>query len=198
MLPVTIRRVLLVEHRVDFRKRFDGLLAEALRIGGQPYDGDCVVFVKKDRTQLRVLVGDQFGLYLVSRRFDGGAAGEVAPVHRAAEREDGLDGGAVAAARGLELHGTQAGQGLAAELADRDVEGVSIRTDRRAQQRLECMSGPPGGRWAARVLRRHPPHDGGWRTPSPMHTGAQLIAAIAQTDRRAARGPSRSLTEELA
>lgn len=72
MLPVTVRRVLLAEHRVDFRKRFDGLLAEAYRLGAQPYDGDCVVFLKRDRTQLRALVGDDFGLYLVCRRFDGG------------------------------------------------------------------------------------------------------------------------------
>ena len=72
MLPVTVRRVLLAEHRVDFRKRFDGLLGEAYRVGAQPYDGDCIVFVKKDRTQIRVLVGDRYGLYLVSRRFEGG------------------------------------------------------------------------------------------------------------------------------
>lgn len=72
MLPVTVRRVFLAEHRVDFRKGFDGLLAETYRIGGQPYDGDCVVFIKKDRTQIRALVGDSFGLYLVSRRFEGG------------------------------------------------------------------------------------------------------------------------------
>jgi hypothetical protein len=72
MLPVTVHRVLLAEHRVDFRKGLDGLLAEAYRIGARPYDGDCVVFVKKDRTQLRALVGDGFGLYLVSRRFEGG------------------------------------------------------------------------------------------------------------------------------
>lgn len=72
MLPVKVRRVLLVEHRVDFRKRFDGLLAEAYRIGAKPYDGDCVVFLKRDRKQLRILVGDALGLYLVSRRFEGG------------------------------------------------------------------------------------------------------------------------------
>ncbi len=72
MLPVTVRRVLLVEHRVDFRKQFDGLLAEAYRIEAQPYDGDCVVFIKKDRTQIRALVGDRYGLYLVLRRFEGG------------------------------------------------------------------------------------------------------------------------------
>lgn len=72
MLPVKMRRVFLAEHRVDFRKRFDGLLAEAYRIGAQPYDGDCVVFLKRDRTQIRALVGDGYGLYLLSRRFEGG------------------------------------------------------------------------------------------------------------------------------
>jgi hypothetical protein len=72
MIPVQVRRVLLAEHRIDFRKGLDGLLAEASRLGGKPYDGDCVVFVKKDRTQLRALVGDNRGLYLVIRRFDGG------------------------------------------------------------------------------------------------------------------------------
>lgn len=71
MLPVTVRRVLLVEHRVDFRKGFDGLLAEAYRVGSKPYDGDCVVFIKQDRTQIRALIGDSYGLYLVMRRFEG-------------------------------------------------------------------------------------------------------------------------------
>jgi transposase len=67
-----VRRVLVAEHRVDFRKGFDGLLAEAQSLGARPYDGDCVVFVKRDRKQLRVLIGDGAGLYLVSRRFEGG------------------------------------------------------------------------------------------------------------------------------
>lgn len=71
MLPVTVRRVFLAEYRVDFRKHFNGLLAEAYRIGADPYDGDCVVFIKRDRTQIRALVGDSYGLYLVSRRFEG-------------------------------------------------------------------------------------------------------------------------------
>jgi hypothetical protein len=69
---VTVRRILMAQHRVDFRKRFDGLLAEAYRLGAAPYDGDCVVFIKKDHTQIRALVGDGYGLYLVSRRFEGG------------------------------------------------------------------------------------------------------------------------------
>jgi hypothetical protein len=72
MLPVTIRRVFLAQHRVDFRRRHDGLLAEAYALGADPYAGDCVLFIKRDRTQVRALVGDTIGLYLVSRRFEGG------------------------------------------------------------------------------------------------------------------------------
>ncbi len=72
MVPASIRRVFLARHRVDFRKGFDGLLAEAYRLGANPYDGDCVMFVKKDHKQLRAIVGDKLGLYLLFRRFEGG------------------------------------------------------------------------------------------------------------------------------
>ena len=72
MVPVTIRRVFLAQHRVDFRKQLNGLLGESYRLGAEPYVGDCVLFVKKDHTQLRALVGDAVGLYLVTRRFEGG------------------------------------------------------------------------------------------------------------------------------
>jgi hypothetical protein len=72
MLPVRVRRVFMAQHRVDFRKQINGLLGEAYRLGAEPYDGDCVLFVKKDHTQLRALVGDGVGLYLVTRRFEGG------------------------------------------------------------------------------------------------------------------------------
>ena len=72
MLPVSINRVFLAQHRVDFRKQLNGLLGEAYKLGADPYDGDCVLFVKKDHTQLRAIVGDGVGLYLVTRRFEGG------------------------------------------------------------------------------------------------------------------------------
>jgi hypothetical protein len=78
MLSVKVRRVFLARHRVDFRKRFDGLLAEALQLGADPYDGDCVLFVKRDRTQLRAVVGDGVGLYLICRRFEGGRLRDLA------------------------------------------------------------------------------------------------------------------------
>jgi hypothetical protein len=72
MLPVKVHRVFLAQHRVDFRKGVDGLLGEAYFLGADPYNGDCVLFVKRDQTQLRALVGDGIGLYLVTRRFEGG------------------------------------------------------------------------------------------------------------------------------
>lgn len=72
MLPLQIRRVLLAEHRVDFRKQAHGLLGEAYKIGADPYVGDCVLFVRRDHRQLRALVGDGVGLYLVTRLFEGG------------------------------------------------------------------------------------------------------------------------------
>jgi IS66 Orf2 like protein len=78
MLSVKIRRVFLARHRVDFRKRFDGLLAEAFQLGADPYDGDCVLFVKRDHTQLRAIVGDGVGLYLICRRFEGGCLRDLA------------------------------------------------------------------------------------------------------------------------
>ncbi len=78
MLSVKVRRVFLARHRVDFRRRFDGLLAEAFALGADPYDGDCVLFIKKDRTQLRAIVGDGVGLYLVCRRFEGGRLRDLA------------------------------------------------------------------------------------------------------------------------
>jgi len=72
VLPVTPRRVFLAKHKVDFRKGPDGLLGEAHLLGADPYQGDCVVFVKRDHTQLRALLGDGIGLYLITRRFEGG------------------------------------------------------------------------------------------------------------------------------
>lgn len=72
MWPQSIRRVIVAEHRVDFRRYWDGLLAEAYKLGLNPYDGDCLVFLRGDRTQLRAIAGDPLGLFLIMRRFEGG------------------------------------------------------------------------------------------------------------------------------
>ncbi len=47
MLAVTIRRVFLAQHRVDFRKGPDGLLGEAYMLGADPYQGDCVLWASR-------------------------------------------------------------------------------------------------------------------------------------------------------
>lgn len=73
MLPCIPRRLVIAKHRVDFRKQWDGLLAECFKMGFDPYAGDCVVFVKRDRRQLRALFSDARGLFCVARRFDGGS-----------------------------------------------------------------------------------------------------------------------------
>jgi hypothetical protein len=75
MLPFHPKRLVVALHRVDYRKQWNGLLGECYRLGFDPYAGDCVVFVKRDRTQLRALAGDARGLFMVARRFDGGSLG---------------------------------------------------------------------------------------------------------------------------
>ena len=58
MLPFHLKRLVIAQHRFDYRKHWNGMLGECYRMGFDPYDGDCVVFVKSDRTQLRALAGD--------------------------------------------------------------------------------------------------------------------------------------------
>ena len=62
------------------------MLGEAYLLGADPYGGDCVLFVKRDHTQLRALLGDAIGLYLVTRRFEGG---RLRVLQRFAERPSG-------------------------------------------------------------------------------------------------------------
>ncbi len=46
MLPFHPTRLIIVQHRIDFRRQWNGLLGECYRLGFDPYSGDCVVFVK--------------------------------------------------------------------------------------------------------------------------------------------------------
>jgi hypothetical protein len=73
MFPCRISRLILHSGKIDFRKQWNGLLQEARRLGFDPYAGEMVVFVKRDKTQLRAICGDEKGLYLFSRRFEGGS-----------------------------------------------------------------------------------------------------------------------------
>jgi len=70
-IPLKITKVVIFSDAVDFRKQFCGLLAVCYAHGYDPYSGDCIVFVRKNRRQIRVIVGDAIGLYLISRKYEG-------------------------------------------------------------------------------------------------------------------------------
>lgn len=66
-----IRRVHLVLEPVDMRKSYDGLLAKARLLGIDPYAGECVVFLSRNRRIMKAVVGDRKGIVLLCRRFEG-------------------------------------------------------------------------------------------------------------------------------
>ncbi len=68
-----IREIFVAQHAVDFRKGVNGLLAECYGMNLDPYKGECVVFVHRSWRQIKVIFGDERGLFLLHRRFDGGA-----------------------------------------------------------------------------------------------------------------------------
>jgi hypothetical protein len=72
-IPVHLKRIVLFSEYVDFRKHFCGLLSLCYTHGYDPYNGDCVIFVRKNKRQIRVIVGDPIGLYLICRKYEGGA-----------------------------------------------------------------------------------------------------------------------------
>ncbi len=44
-----------------------------------PYQGDCVVFLHRSRRMLKVFGGDEFGVWVLLCRFEGGAMRELFP-----------------------------------------------------------------------------------------------------------------------
>ncbi len=71
-LVTQIREIFVAQHPVDFRKGFNSLLAECYHMQLDPYRGQCVVFVHRSWKQMKAIVGDEKGLFLVQRRFEGG------------------------------------------------------------------------------------------------------------------------------
>ena len=67
-----ITRILVAKHKVDFRKSFDGLLAEAYNMGLDPLAGDLVVFVGRCRNKIKVLFCDESGILVLNKRFHKG------------------------------------------------------------------------------------------------------------------------------
>jgi hypothetical protein len=67
-----IRSVHIVSTPLDMRRSFDGLLAAARHLQLDPYNGCCVVFLSRSRHILKAVVGDEKGILLLCRRFEGG------------------------------------------------------------------------------------------------------------------------------
>jgi len=64
-----VRRVWLVEHRVDFRRYHDGLVAEAFKLGKDPFMGDLLIFVGRGKSRLKLLYADPTGLWVAVKKF---------------------------------------------------------------------------------------------------------------------------------
>ena len=67
-----VQNVYIASHRVDFRKSFDGLLAEAYQMGLDPVAGDMVLFVGRCKRKLKILFCDKNGIWVLSKRFHRG------------------------------------------------------------------------------------------------------------------------------
>ena len=63
------QRIWLAQHKVDFRKQHGGLLAEAYKMGLDPFSGDMIIFVGRTRRLLKVLYADPTGLFVTSKLF---------------------------------------------------------------------------------------------------------------------------------
>lgn len=68
--PARIRYVHLAMHKVDFRLGHDGLLAQAYRLGLDPYAGDVILFVGRCRRRMKLIFADDTGLWVAFKRFN--------------------------------------------------------------------------------------------------------------------------------
>jgi IS66 Orf2 like protein len=63
------QRIWLARHRVDFRKAHNGLLAEAYKMNLDPFGGDVIIFIGRNRRRLKVLYADPTGMWVSSKVF---------------------------------------------------------------------------------------------------------------------------------
>lgn len=74
-----ISEVFIAQYAIDFRKGADSLIAECYAMDLDPYKGECIVFVHRSRKMLKVIGGDSHGVWVLLRRFEGGALKEMFP-----------------------------------------------------------------------------------------------------------------------
>jgi transposase len=70
----SVRRIFLAREATDMRRGIDSLSAMiGGSLGGDPYAGDCFVFVGRDRRRLKVLVWEDGGFWLCLKRLEAGS-----------------------------------------------------------------------------------------------------------------------------
>lgn len=79
ILGSKVKEIFIAQHAIDFRKGADGLIGECYAMGLDPYVGECVVFVHRSRRKVKVIGGDAHGVWVLLRRFEGGALKEMFP-----------------------------------------------------------------------------------------------------------------------
>jgi transposase len=69
MISSRRQRIWLAQHRVDFRKGHTGLLAETYKMSLDPFSGDVVIFIGRNRRRIKVIYFDGTGLWISSKLF---------------------------------------------------------------------------------------------------------------------------------
>lgn len=74
MIPISQQsRIFLCRHKVDFRKSFDGLLFECHEMGLDPFEGDIVLFIGRNKQSIKTIYADENGLWVSGKRFNKGS-----------------------------------------------------------------------------------------------------------------------------
>lgn len=63
------QKVWLAQHLVDFRKQHNGLLAEAYKMSLDPFSGDVIIFIGRNRRRIKLLYADSTGVWVSTKIF---------------------------------------------------------------------------------------------------------------------------------
>lgn len=68
-----VRRILIARDATDMRRGIDRLVSTiSSELGGDPFSGDCFVFIARDRRRLKALVWEDGGFWLCLKRLEAG------------------------------------------------------------------------------------------------------------------------------
>lgn len=62
-------RIWLAHHRVDFRNGHSGLLAQCYKMGVDPFKGDLIIFIGRNRRRIKIIYADSTGLWVSAKLF---------------------------------------------------------------------------------------------------------------------------------